>query len=308
MSVLTKREKTVPGGLEKFSGKHHEYATWKDKLLTHVAQLDLEAENKLLEAGDPDPKEIMVWRKADAAMRHVLNSTLPNSFLSSLPDEVRNMEVCLIWQHLERKFAFGDAGGLVAWSNRWTQILNSNWKDTMALFSLFNQAQNEMNRKSKKLLGKEMMTETMLCVQVLAQLPSEIWASSIELTEEAFTAEKVEAALNKLFGGRSRKQITGNGDATTVARINHVKSERAVRGYDTKKRKSDANTKRAPNGTKKIATVQHVAKKQRTKRDAPTDVEMEEEFKLPESENAGSEDENGGCLLSFGQIDTREVD
>ncbi|EGZ05975.1 hypothetical protein PHYSODRAFT_419376, partial [Phytophthora sojae] len=133
------------GGLEKFSGKHHEYATWKDKLLTHVAQFQLEAENKLLEAGDPDPKvcmrdflestppcltdadvkaappegqlavreEIMVWRKADAAMRHVLNSTLPNSFLSSLPDEVQNMEVRLIWQHLERKFTNGDAGGLV---------------------------------------------------------------------------------------------------------------------------------------------------------------------------------------------------
>ncbi|EGZ07845.1 hypothetical protein PHYSODRAFT_433166, partial [Phytophthora sojae] len=135
---------------------------WKGKLLTHVAQLDLEAENKLLEAGDPDPKVCMrdflestppclTDADADAAMRHVLNSTLPNSFLSSLPDELRNMEVCLIWQHLERKFANGDAGGLVAWSNRWTQILNSNWKDTMTLFSLLNQARNEMNRKSKKL-------------------------------------------------------------------------------------------------------------------------------------------------------------
>ncbi|EGZ07909.1 hypothetical protein PHYSODRAFT_527485, partial [Phytophthora sojae] len=145
---------------------------WKVKLLTHVAQFDLEAENKLLEAGDPGPKvcmrdflkstptcltdatvkaappegqlavrkDIMVWRKADASMRHVLNSTLPNSFLSSLPDEVRNMEVCLISQHLERKFANGDAGGLVAWSNRWTQILNSKWKDIMTLFALLNQA------------------------------------------------------------------------------------------------------------------------------------------------------------------------
>ncbi|EGZ16778.1 hypothetical protein PHYSODRAFT_260532 [Phytophthora sojae] len=64
-------------------------------------------------------------------------------------------------------------------------------------------------------------------------------------------------------------------------------------------------SKRAPNGTKKIATVQHVTKKQRTTRDGPTDVEMEEAFKLPESEKAGSEDENGGCLLSFGQVDTR---
>ncbi|KAE9046031.1 hypothetical protein PR001_g1708 [Phytophthora rubi] len=150
------------------------------------------------------PKEIMVWRKADAAMRHVLNMTPPNSFLSCLPDDARNLEVCVIWQHLERKFENGDAGRLMAWSNRWNRILNSNWKDTMNRFSSLNQARNEMNRKSKKLIGKEMMTETMMCVQVLAQLPSEIWVSSIELTEEAFTAEKVEVALNKLFGDRSK--------------------------------------------------------------------------------------------------------
>ncbi|KAE9358217.1 hypothetical protein PF008_g2783 [Phytophthora fragariae] len=74
----------------------------------------------------------------------------------------------------------------------------------MNRFSSLNQARNEMNRKSKKLIGIEMMTETMMCVQVLAQLPSEIWVSSIELTEEAFTAEKVEVALNKLFGDRSK--------------------------------------------------------------------------------------------------------
>ncbi|KAG6969566.1 hypothetical protein JG688_00005249 [Phytophthora aleatoria] len=37
-------------------------------------------------------RKIMVWRKADAAMRRVLNTTLPNSFLSSLPDDARNLE------------------------------------------------------------------------------------------------------------------------------------------------------------------------------------------------------------------------
>ncbi|KAE8894560.1 hypothetical protein PF005_g3716 [Phytophthora fragariae] len=96
-------------------------------LITHVAQLDLESENRLLESGEPDrkvgmkdfpestppcltdadvkaassenrltiPKEIMVRRKADAAMRHVLNMTLPSSFLSSLPDDARILEVCV---------------------------------------------------------------------------------------------------------------------------------------------------------------------------------------------------------------------
>ncbi|KAE9326610.1 hypothetical protein PF001_g2354 [Phytophthora fragariae] len=37
----------------------------------------------------------------------------------------------------------------------------------MNRFSSLNQARNEMNRKSKKLIGMEMMTETMMCVQVL---------------------------------------------------------------------------------------------------------------------------------------------
>lgn len=43
-------------GLEKFSGQRIEYATWKDKLLTHVAHLDLQDENRLLETGQPEAK------------------------------------------------------------------------------------------------------------------------------------------------------------------------------------------------------------------------------------------------------------
>lgn len=107
----------------------------------------------------------------------------------------------------------------------------------MTLFSLLNQAQNELNRKAKKLLGKEMMTGTMMCVQVLAQLPSEIWASSIELSKGAITAETLAIGLNKLFGDRSKKMNTRQ--ATSVTRINHVRKDRAMRGYDSKKRKSD---------------------------------------------------------------------
>lgn len=63
-------------------------------------------------------EEVIVWRKANAAMRHVLNSTLPSSFLSSLPDDERILEVCIVWQHLERKYELGDAGGLVSLTNR----------------------------------------------------------------------------------------------------------------------------------------------------------------------------------------------
>ncbi|KAL3658275.1 hypothetical protein V7S43_016664 [Phytophthora oleae] len=73
-----------------------------------------------------------------------------------------------------------------------------------------------------------MMTEAMMCVQLLAQLPSEIWASSIVLMKEAFITENVDNVLNKLFCDRSKTMICG---ATEVARINHVKKERKMRGY-----------------------------------------------------------------------------
>ncbi|ETO74084.1 hypothetical protein F444_10088 [Phytophthora nicotianae P1976] len=210
MTNMKQQEKTARVGLEKFSGQQVEYTSWKYKLLTHVVRLDLGVENELFEKGLPEPnvgmrgflestpprllnedvkaapekerkamrREIMVWRKA--AMRHVLNTTLTNAFMLSLPDDVRYLEMCVIWQHLRRH-----------------------------LFSQLNQARNEMNRKAKKVLETEMMKETMICVLVLEQLPCEIWASSIELTKESFMADKVEITLNNLFVDKSKKAIVG---------------------------------------------------------------------------------------------------
>ncbi|POM81770.1 Hypothetical protein PHPALM_216 [Phytophthora palmivora] len=45
------------GGLEKFNVKS--YTMWKDKLLTHVNQLDLEYQTKLLEKRQPEAKVLM---------------------------------------------------------------------------------------------------------------------------------------------------------------------------------------------------------------------------------------------------------
>ncbi|KAG6946686.1 hypothetical protein JG688_00015908 [Phytophthora aleatoria] len=67
-----------------------------------------------------------------------------------------------------------------------------------------------------------------------------MWASSTGLSEEAFTAVKVEFALNKLFGDRLKKEITCSGDSPSVTRINHIKKDWVMRCYNTKKRKSDA--------------------------------------------------------------------
>ncbi|ETN01677.1 hypothetical protein PPTG_24024 [Phytophthora nicotianae INRA-310] len=195
----------------------------------------------------------------------------------------------------------------------------------MTLFSQLNQARNEMNRKSKKVLGREMMTETMMCVQVLAHLPCRIWASSIELTKASFTAEKVEIALNKLFGDKSKKAIVGQNEPGSVTCINYVKK-------GTKKRKSHVNpvfktdrdptreggsifrtniqaqpSKRTPSTVKKIVTVQYVVKKQKPTHEPPTDVEMDDEFKMSETDKSDSEMDNGECLLTFGQVDPMEL-
>ncbi|OWZ06838.1 hypothetical protein PHMEG_00020859 [Phytophthora megakarya] len=45
------------GGLEKFKGKS--YTMWKDKLLTHVNQLNHEYLTKLLEKRKPEPRVLM---------------------------------------------------------------------------------------------------------------------------------------------------------------------------------------------------------------------------------------------------------
>ncbi|ETN01672.1 hypothetical protein PPTG_17104 [Phytophthora nicotianae INRA-310] len=66
---MKQHEKTVHVGLEKFSGWQIEYATWKDKLLTYVAKLDLDVENELFEKGLPEPK---------VGMRDFLESTPPH--------------------------------------------------------------------------------------------------------------------------------------------------------------------------------------------------------------------------------------
>ncbi|KAG2999218.1 hypothetical protein PC121_g10581 [Phytophthora cactorum] len=84
-----------------------EYTIGKDKLLTLVVKLDLDVENELFEKGLPDPK---------VGMHDFLDSTPPrpsDEDVKAAPDEeddVRNLEVCVIWQHLERKFGLGGAG------------------------------------------------------------------------------------------------------------------------------------------------------------------------------------------------------
>ncbi|KAG3250639.1 hypothetical protein PI124_g4737 [Phytophthora idaei] len=150
----------------------------------------------------------MVWRKADAAMRRVLNTTLPNSFLSSLPDDARNLEVCVVWQHLERKFGLGDAGVVDEPLKSDSQLELEGYRDPILA------AEPSAERKESEVREGPRKGD--------------------DGGDDDFTAEKVEIALNKLFGDKSKKAIVGQNEASSVTRINHVKK-------GTKKRKLDAN-------------------------------------------------------------------
>ncbi|KAE9354383.1 hypothetical protein PF008_g4566 [Phytophthora fragariae] len=117
------------------------------------------------------------------------------------------MRPCDIWKELKIKYGAGDAGGVIELSQQWDRIIASNWSNLGALFIQLKKVRNEINRKMAGLVGKEMVSEHWLCMEVLAQLPSEFWGSSISLTEEWFTVEIVEVSLWRLFTDRNKKEI-----------------------------------------------------------------------------------------------------
>ncbi|GMF29764.1 unnamed protein product [Phytophthora fragariaefolia] len=108
---------------------------------------------------------------------------------------------------LEQTFGVGDAGGIIELRRKWDRIINANWSDLGTLFAQLKQLRNDMNRKMMGLVGKEIVTEHWLCMEVLAQLPSEFWGSTISMTAEWFTIENVKISLRRVFGDRSKKEI-----------------------------------------------------------------------------------------------------
>jgi hypothetical protein len=122
------------------------------------------------------------------------------------------MEPCDVWKRLEKAYGLGDAGGLIELTGAWTRLTSSNWKDLGTHFAQLKKLRNEINRKSQCLFKRDMVTEEWLCIEVLAELPSEFWASSIAMTPEGFTIEQVEDGLRKVFGEKSRKEIGGHLD------------------------------------------------------------------------------------------------
>ncbi|EGZ26252.1 hypothetical protein PHYSODRAFT_327166 [Phytophthora sojae] len=91
------------------------------------------------------------------------------------------MRPCDIWKELEVMYGGGDAGGL-------------------------KKARNEINRKMSTLVGKEMVTEHCLCMEVLGQLPSMFCERSITMTEEWFTRRSVVINVAKKVTGKKRMQ------------------------------------------------------------------------------------------------------
>ncbi|KAE8962781.1 hypothetical protein PR001_g29596 [Phytophthora rubi] len=226
-------------GLEKFMARDGEYPMWKDKFLTYIKELDSAYERGLLEKEqgpatvrmvdflDSHPEEPVIsisketskeeakemrwrlqhWNRANGGLLNLFNQSLTNMFLTGLPDNVSNMRPCDIWKELEIKYGAGDAGGVIELRRQWDRIIASNWSNLGALFTQLKKVRNEINRKMAGLVGKEMVSEHWLCMEVLAQLPSEFWGSSISLTEEWFTVENVEVSLRRVFADRSKKEI-----------------------------------------------------------------------------------------------------
>ncbi|EGZ12288.1 hypothetical protein PHYSODRAFT_258805 [Phytophthora sojae] len=119
-------------------------------------------------------------------------------FLEAHPEKPKELEV---------KYRGGDAGGVLVLRRQWDRSLASNWDNLGDFFTKLKKARNEINRKMSTLVGKEMVTEHWLCMEVLAQLPSMFWGSSITMTEEEFTVENVEVSLRGIFGDESKKEI-----------------------------------------------------------------------------------------------------
>uniref|UniRef100_H3GY51 CCHC-type domain-containing protein n=1 Tax=Phytophthora ramorum TaxID=164328 RepID=H3GY51_PHYRM len=240
-------------GLEKFNGE--DFTVWKDKVLTHIETLDEVYQRALLEKDQPRATVVMMdflestpekpvitvegevtqqeaknlrwryqhWTRAHAELKNLFNQALPNVFLSVLEDQVSRMQPCDIWKELEQKFGLGDAGGVIELLRQWERLTTANWSNLGALFGQLKKLRNDVNRKMRGLVGKDMITEPWLCMQVLALLPSEFWGSSVSMTAEWFTIENVEMSLRRVFGDRSKKEINMLTDKRRPLSINVAK-------------------------------------------------------------------------------------
>ncbi|POM79131.1 Hypothetical protein PHPALM_3262 [Phytophthora palmivora] len=118
-------------------------------------------------------------------LQDLSNQVLPNLFLSTLPDEVSSMDYPVTQEGLWP----GDASGLIELTGASATLTRSPWRDLRTLFAQPKKANDEINRKTRRLLGQDMVTESWLCVEVLSQLPSKFWASLISMKKEDFTVE-----------------------------------------------------------------------------------------------------------------------
>ncbi|KAG6597775.1 Integrase catalytic core protein [Phytophthora cinnamomi] len=151
-----------------------------------------------LERFSGNKQEFTMWKDmvragalepARTAIQNLFNQALPNGFLSTLPVTVSKMDPCEVWGFLEQAYGLGDAAGLIELMKQWSRL------------------RNEINRKAKALVGQEMVTEAWLCIEVLTQQPSELWASSVSMTNATFTITNVEMGLRRVFGDKSRQVV-----------------------------------------------------------------------------------------------------
>ncbi|EGZ24683.1 hypothetical protein PHYSODRAFT_325772 [Phytophthora sojae] len=210
-------------GLERFSGNKQEFTMWEDKVRTHIDDLgqavlmatflDGRPEKPVVLSGDDATAEVVHdgrwelahWNRARTAIQNLFNQSLPNGFLSTLPDTVSMMDPC-----------------------EWGRVLASNSKDVGSLFARLKKLRNEINWKTKVLVGQGMVNEAWLYIEVLSQLPSELWASSVSMTNAIFTVANVEMRLRRVIGDKPRQEVVPYIEKKKATRICSVKGTDAI--------------------------------------------------------------------------------
>ncbi|GMF48171.1 unnamed protein product [Phytophthora fragariaefolia] len=92
------------------------------------------------------------WTRAHAALLNLVNQSMPNVFMSTLPDQVSTTKPCDVWKELEQRYGLGGAGGIIELRCQWKRLTTSNWSDLGSLFAHLKKLRNDIYHKMKGLI------------------------------------------------------------------------------------------------------------------------------------------------------------
>ncbi|KAE8877742.1 hypothetical protein PF005_g15501 [Phytophthora fragariae] len=99
-------------------------------------------------------------------------------------------------------------------------MVNADFKSVGQLFQDLNRVRSQVNVNAHEALQTHMLSSQLMLVPVLGVLPRHMWGSSVELTPDGFTVEKVRDKLNAIFGNKSRSEILALAGGKAVTHVN----------------------------------------------------------------------------------------